>query len=1081
MTKQGARLRITLLGGFDARQDPARPVTLPAGKVQALLAYLALTPGQAHPRDKLAALLWSDAPAEQARNSLRQTLFELRRALGTAGSTALRVGGDAVACDASMVETDVATFECLVAESVPSALEEAARLYRGDLLAGFRLAEAAFEDWLVSERERLRERALEALGRLLAHQRAADPDAAIQTALRLLALDPLQEAVHRVLMRLYLGLGRRGAALRQYQACVDVLRRELDVEPEDETRALYREILRARGAASPAPPRAAVPPPAWQRPEAALVGRARELTMLRQALEEARAGRGRGVLLLGEAGIGKSRLVEELSAEAQARGARVLLGRCHESEQILPFGPWADALGRGELARDAALLERLHPVARVELTRLVPELAEPDLRLATDYGDYRRLFEAVGDLLFHLAEGHPLVLVLEDLHWADELSLRLFCFVGRRVRTRRLLVVGTARDEELAASPALRRALDELRHESGLVELSVPPLSRADTLALVRALGRSGTEAATVGRTAERVWMISEGNPFVVLETLRALREQPETRAGGVGLPDRIREVIGARLERLGDRSRTLVAAAAVIGREFDFGLLPHVAALSEAEAAEGLEELVRRRVLREVGERFDFTHERIRDVAYDSLLPPRRKLLHRRVAEALEELYAEDLTPHYEALAVHCREGERWEALVEYLGRSADKAARRYAHEEALDTLRQALGHAERLAAPGRDARVLDLLLRHAALLHYLGRSPEIVDLLRREHTRLARTGDRRLAGPYHFRLAQAYSVMGDRGQADRAARQALDEAGRCEDRATMGKALTILAREAYWLGRPLEGIEHGRRAVAVLDSADDRHWLGLAHWLIGRHHGVMGDFERALEAEACAQAIGEAIGDFRLQSHAALTAGEVHAVRGDWETGIAVCRRAVELSPDPLNAANAAGHLGSAHLEQGDAVRAIPLLEQALEHFGRLPGGQARGWYTMRLGEAHLVASRLEEARDLTLQGLKILDGAGYRRGIAWAHRTLGSIARARGEISEAARQLGAALEGFTAVLAWFEVGRTHLALADVARPPGAGETATAHLREARRLFTRVGAPKYLARADELVAALGTIAARS
>src|ERR1051325_148436 len=240
-----ARLSLSLLGGFQARFDSGDPVALPTRKAQALLAYLAQPVGQAHPREKLAALLGGGIREESSRASLRQALFAIRKALDD--TPALRMEGNGVALAPDVVDVDADQFTRAIARGDPEALARAADLYRGDLLAGLVLDEAPFEEWLLGERERLRELALEGLARLLAHQRRVGAnDAGVQTALKLLALDPLQEPVHRALMQLYADGGRRGAALRQYQQCVSALQRELGTEPDAETKALYETILRAR-------------------------------------------------------------------------------------------------------------------------------------------------------------------------------------------------------------------------------------------------------------------------------------------------------------------------------------------------------------------------------------------------------------------------------------------------------------------------------------------------------------------------------------------------------------------------------------------------------------------------------------------------------------------------------------------------------------------------------------------------------------------------------------------------------------------------------------------------------------------
>ncbi len=421
------RLDLTLLGGFQAWLAPGSVLSLPTRKASALLAYLALPLGRAHPRDHLAALLWGGVRDASARKSLRQTVFVLRKALRTAGADVLRIEGETIALDPTGVHVDAAAFEHAVAEGTPEALEQAVAAYHGDLLAGLLVSEPPFEEWLLAERERLRELSLEGHAKLLALQQAAGvPEAAVRTGLRLLAIDPLLEPVQRTVMRLYAGLGRRAAALRQYQQCVTVLHRELGIEPEAETKNLYQEILRQRATPSP---RSASSRGVWPSPttgprriasvdDAPLIGRVAEMAGFQQALDQARAGRGSVVALVGEAGVGKTRLIAELAADVEHRGERVLIGRCYESEQILPFGPWLDALRASHVLAD---LGGMAPAWRAELGRLLPELAEPGAPPAPGGIDYRQLLESVVQAMRHLARGHLLLVILEDVHWADEM------------------------------------------------------------------------------------------------------------------------------------------------------------------------------------------------------------------------------------------------------------------------------------------------------------------------------------------------------------------------------------------------------------------------------------------------------------------------------------------------------------------------------------------------------------------------------------------------------------------------------------------------------------------------------------
>lgn len=723
-----AQLAVNLLGGFRAVLDSGAPCPLPTKKAQALIAYLALAPGRAYPRDGLASLLWGDRGGAQARKSLRQTVYELRKAVPDARGVLLDLEREGIALNPVVVEADVPRFEALVREGTPAALEEAAALYRGDFLHGFVLEETGFEEWLVAERERLRELAIEGLAKLLAHRATGSAtESGLQTALRLLALDPLQEAVHRTVMRLYARQGRRAAALRQYQLCADVLRRELRTDPEPATKELYRELLQAQAGVpaerepvsqpSETPRRAAsCPPIGLPVPEAPLIGRSSELTRLQDLLRQAEEGQGHVAIVLGEAGIGKTRLLAEIAGWALEAGSSVLLGRAFESEQLLAFGPWVAAIRGSGVLDEPGLLDGLAPAWRTHLARLLPDVSDTVAPGGSGSDDYLALFEALERLFARLSERRPILLVLEDFHWADEISVRLLSYIGRRNRARRMVVVVSARQEHFGEALGLRRVVAELLESAPCIELTLAPLTHDDIIALVRSLTRRGGHPSVL---EEQVWAASEGNPFMAVEILRALEQDSDALAvSALSPPERVGKLIADRLERLTDRGQHVAAVAAVIGRAFDFRLLQSASGLSAHEAARAVEELVRRHVLHGAGEYLEFTHDQLREVTYRRLLPATRQVLHRDVAGGLEAMDALPTSVHhkehrsgadgpeeaFETLAWHYSQAEEWPKAVHHLLRATDKARGRYAYQEASRLCRAAIDILDHQGGPVAD-----------------------------------------------------------------------------------------------------------------------------------------------------------------------------------------------------------------------------------------------------------------------------------------------------------------------------------------------------------------------------------------
>lgn len=694
-------LRIRLLGGFDLRQGDTPLPALESARAESLLTYLLLHREAPQPRQHLAFLLWPDSTEQQARTNLRHVLHNLRKALPDLDHV-LDVTQRTLQWRASTpLWLDVAAFEESLARAkrdvsdagLPRLLE-AIELYRGDLLEG------CYDEWLLDERERLRHDYLQALDELAALLAArGDHAQAIAYAERLRRQDPLREEPYRLLMRLHDARGDRSRALRMYHECTAVLERELGVEPSAQTRDAYEALLPTKPTDSAQQtPRLGSPP---------LIGRSTEWTRLTSLWRAAERGHAQLVLVSGEPGIGKTRLLDELRAWCAQRGALTAEARSHRAEGALAYGPVVTWL-RSTTLKPA--LERLDQARLTELARLLPELRSQFSMLGNpeplhESEQRQRLFDAVATVIH--AAGGPLLLVADDLQWSDPETLQLLHYLLRIAPDARLLVAATARREELDQLHALNDLVAGLRALDQFTEIELDRLSRAETTLLAERL----TNRPVGELNAQRLWDETEGNPLFVVEALRAGWVRDATTPGR--LSPRVQTVIERRLAQLSEPAHHLAGVAATIGREFTTDVLAH-ASDADGEALVGaLDELWRRRIIREQGaEAYDFTHDRIREVAYLALNSTRRRNYHLRVARALEQLHAHDPRPVSGQLAAHFDRAGAVEQAVAWYGRAADMAQQLSAHQEAVRLLSRALDLLHTLPeTPERQARELVIL----------------------------------------------------------------------------------------------------------------------------------------------------------------------------------------------------------------------------------------------------------------------------------------------------------------------------------------------------------------------------------
>jgi len=991
-----AGLRVRLLGAPEVRWA-GHPLSIRRRQTRALLYRLAARL-QPIPRGQLAFLLWPDTNESTARRNLSRVLTHLRRALPSPAM--LHVSDDAIGLNPHRVWSDTVAFDRLRVTGETGSLQEAVNLCRGPFLDGFSLPTSPeFESWTALERGHWERLYLETLATLVdLHATAKAYNEAIACAQRYLATDDLVEDMHRRLIELYAATGDRPAALRQFERCVTVLERELGVSPLPETRAAYQAILRG-GMPLQQPVRS---PPWTTLPalDAPLVGREEVLAQLDQAYDLSRAGRGAVLLISGEPGIGKSRLLQDFARNVQGQ-ATLLIGSCHEAEQGVPYAPLVEALR--PLVPSLDWQHSTMPLFHLsELARLLPELRThlpglPDPGPIVSRQERVRLFAALSSWLLTLAdERPPLVLGLDDLHWADEATLAWLSYFGRHLRPTPVLVLGAYRRGEGEKIAALRSGL---RRDGILQEISLEGLTEKDVFHLVRHL--SG-RAFAGERLCEHLHRETGGNPFFLLETLRAMFEsgvlrQDETgwstTADGIDslerrlpLPDTVHQAIRDRLRRLLPQTYQVLEAAAVVGHVFDLDLVKRASGRREAEVVEALDRLTARHLISEREGRYHFNHDLIRAVVRSELSYGRRRLLHRRAGEALEKLRPHDAA----ALAWHFECAEDFTKAARYALQAGIAAKNVFAYVEAR----------------AQFDRALTALTREVTHL----RNPEAIALNRRRRLRA-------LDG-----RGWAFRLLGDMEAYARDLQEVAQLASLLGDQATLAH---LRWREAYahrWFCRYAQTLEAAEEGLQLSKAASDRLLEALCWREVGMAARETGQYREAQEALERALSLFAKLGQVVYEIHTLGNLSTLFWYTGEPQRAMELARRALvrcEEEDLPLERRLPLGDMGVAATAMADFDLAHQCLTDSLAIARQIADRTQEILCLSHLGWLCVHMKRPAEAREYLQAGLDLAEAVGscaeqsrLLSGLAEAHRLHGERDQATScarRALEAAQTLG------------------------------------------------------------------------
>ncbi|HVW42385.1 MAG TPA: AAA family ATPase [Amycolatopsis sp.] len=829
-------LRISLLGEQAIIDDASGDVVTRSPRTIALAAFLVLHAEFPQTRQRIAELFWPDSTDGQALTNLRRELHHLRGVLGDEPSLVV-TSRDLCWHDTGTSRVDVRVFDAerkaaSTAKHDDDVLvhaDKAIAEYRGEFLPG------AYDDWVLDARTQLEAQCVELCDLLCAARtRTGDLPGAVATARFRVQLRPLEEAGYRTLMKLQADVGDRGGAVSTFHHCASILEQELGVAPDRRTREVIEQLLarpaevtrskRAAGRSGPAAAR--------------LVGRSREFDRLQRLWRTAAAGRPTLLVVKGGAGVGKTRLLAEIAEAARLHRALVARTQCFGTSGRLPLAPVADWL---RLPAAGAAAAALDPVWRTEVERLVPSGAgrehpgtgSPAL---SDGWQRHRFFEGLARAL--IAVDHPMLLILENLQWCDQETLAFLGFYLGLDRTNPVLVAATLRTEDAEDGPELDEWLSRMRATGLLTELSIGPLDDSGTTQLAEAIsGRSLSDEDT-----KLLHAATGGFPLFVVEAMRTSVELGSSRPPVGDLTGVLRN----RLAQARPVTRQVVGLAAAVGRDFTLDLLTEASDLDADTVVQAVDELWRLRIIREFRDGYDFSHDLLRETAYAQVSPPKRWLLHRRLAQGLELLH-DDTDPVSAQLAAQYANGGQPARAVAYYRRAADLASSTFAHAEAVrlhkaalaiirtqperrDTLEQELVTLEALAAP------LNARYGYAStdLQRTLERTIELAEMLGRNDSMV--TG---LIGLWTSRFVQGHIA-----DSHRVAARALTAV--IPGSEPSGSAHFAFAGASLSLGRLTEALHHfelaaelnqGRHLLSV-GTRPDVHgtaWAAHAHWLLG------------------------------------------------------------------------------------------------------------------------------------------------------------------------------------------------------------------------------------------------------
>lgn len=818
--------------------------------------------------------------------------------------------------------------------------------------------------------------------------------------------------------------------------------------------------------------------------ESRFVDREEELEDIKQHLEESIKGSGRTLFIVGEAGIGKSRLIAEIGVYAASRNVMALRGRCLYEENMEPYLPFIDAFGKyisgrrrdteweegkevqtpddyfsmglvgiaGGTASSQDLMEQPYETTEGLVPMGLLPLGEEDAELSSKIRkinlqqERTRLFEALSQLVVDISERQPLLLVLEDLQWADDGSLKLLHYLARNIQNSRVMICGAYRPEDIESSKGeshpLSKTLRRMRPEKLFYEIMLDRFDEGSTALMIESMLKKQDIPEAFTR---KLYEESEGNPFFIEEVVRSLVNEGlidvkdyswklKFDPSRIHIPGTIRDVIGRRIDRLDGGTKAVLGYASVIGNRFTFEALHSISDVSEEELIDSIDALIAANIIHEDPtsreERYRFDHTQIREVIYNGMSRSRRRLMHKKIGYIIENINKNRLDEVVYNLAHHFYEGKDTEKTLTYAIKAGEKATKAFAPEDALSYYSMALEALERLEETKENKE-------------------KRIDLLKK-------------LGEISFNLSEWGLALEFYKRAVNLCDEIEDDANRAESLRKTGYVLNRMGNWKLAYQNFEQSLDISKKLGDKFGMADAHRGLGYIHWRSGEYEDAIAHYNKCIQ-------LSMEISDMHTIALAFIELGNVHIETGDIDKAIEYYNRSLkELEPigDYSEMARAYNNLGDSYLKRGNHDKAIEYFKKCEEMGKRIGRKDIVGWSLFNSGEAYALKGDADKALGCAEKSLDILTIVGDKLGLQACNKIFGIAYGLKAEWGKAIEHFNTCVEMGKETNVPYVQGEVHYYFGKMLKDKGDKKKAKEQLNKALEIFKSLETEEFVSR---------------